>query len=198
MHVMPLAVKLLEPVSDDLLLRLSRLNDGLRFERTASGELLVSPPTGGATGAKNAALSAQLFIWNETCGRGVVFDSSTGFRLPDSSVLSPDASWVVRAAWDALTETQRRGYPPICPQVVFELVSASDEPYDTRRKIASYLTNGCALGILLDPYKRVVETYAQGEAVTIAHDPATLVIERRFFPGATADLNLDVAKIFGT
>ena len=162
---MAFAVKLLEPVTDDALLRISGLNRNLRFERTASGELLVSPPTGGTTGARNAALLGQLFLWNETHGRGVVFDSSTGFRLPDTSVLSPDASWIDRISWEALAPKMRAGYPPICPNVAFELVSQSDTPYAVRLKIQSYIENGCGLAVSIDLQTRTVETYAPGATV---------------------------------
>ena len=37
------------------------------------------------------------------------FDSSTGFRLPDNSVLSPDASLVALDRWQVLSAEQRRG-----------------------------------------------------------------------------------------
>ena len=37
----------------------------------------------------------------------------TGFRLPDGSVLSPDASLVRLERWQALNPEQRRSFPPL-------------------------------------------------------------------------------------
>ena len=36
----------------------------------------------------------QLYIWHNRYGAGVIFDSSTGFVLPNGAIRSPDASWV--------------------------------------------------------------------------------------------------------
>jgi Uma2 family endonuclease len=95
-----------------------------------------------------------------------VFDSSSGFRLPDGSVLSPDASLLRLQRWDALTAEQRRGFPPLCPELVVELASASDEGprglTALRRKLAAYQANGAQLGWLLIPDQRAVEVWAAG------------------------------------
>ncbi len=49
-----------------------------------------------------------------------LFDSSSGFRLPDGSVLSPDASLVALDRWQALSPEERRGFAPLCPDLVVE------------------------------------------------------------------------------
>jgi Uma2 family endonuclease len=49
------------------------------------------------------------------------FDSSTGFRLPDNSVLSPDAALVALDRWQALSDAERRGFAPLCPGLAVEL-----------------------------------------------------------------------------
>lgn len=54
------------------------------------------------------------------------FDSSTGFRLGDGSVLSPDAALVNLDRWQTLDEVERRSFPPLCPDLVVELASPSD------------------------------------------------------------------------
>jgi Uma2 family endonuclease len=60
-------------------------------------------------------LIARLQTWADQQGDWAVFDSSTGFRLPDGSVLSPDASAVRLERWQTLTPEQRRRFPPLCP-----------------------------------------------------------------------------------
>ncbi len=97
-----------------------------------------------------------------------MFGSSSGFRLPDSSVLSPDASVVRLDRWQALTPEQRRSFAPLCPDLVVELASPSDEgPRGVsalRQKMASYQANGARLGWLLLPHEQTVEIWtASGE-----------------------------------
>ncbi len=63
-----------------------------------------------------------------------MFDSSGGFLLPDGSVRSPDASLVRLERWQALGAEERRGFPPLCPDLVVELASPSDRPTDLERR----------------------------------------------------------------
>lgn len=60
-------------------------NPELRLELSAKGELIQMSPTGMETGDKNSRLISRFVVWNEstTPERGIVFDSSTGFRLPN-------------------------------------------------------------------------------------------------------------------
>ncbi|MEB3260011.1 MAG: Uma2 family endonuclease [Cyanobacteriota bacterium] len=92
-----------------------------------------------------------------------MFDSSGGFRLPDNSVLSPDASLVTQERWQALSVPQRLGFAPLCPDLVVEVASPSDEGprglTALRQKMAAYQRNGARLGWLLIPQKRAVEVW---------------------------------------
>lgn len=101
---LPLVVHL-QPVinlTDDQFYELCQLNRDLRIERTAQGELLIRPPAGGETGRQNSELNRQLGNWAKRDGPGVVFDSSTGFNLPNGATRSPDAAWVKRSRLVAL------------------------------------------------------------------------------------------------
>ena len=79
------------------------------------------PPTGGATGNRNLAIETQLYLWAEQDGTGIAFNSSTGFRLPNQAVRSPDASWVLRWRYDQLTEREQERFLPLCPDFAIEL-----------------------------------------------------------------------------
>jgi Uma2 family endonuclease len=147
------------------------------LELTAAGQVIAMTPTGGETGGRNSLLSARLQVWALGQGGWKVFDSSTGFRLADGSVLSPDAAVVRLERWQALTPEQRRGFPPLCPNLVVELVSPSDEgargSEALRRKMAAYLANGAQLGWLLFPQQRAVEIWQPG-----ADSAAPVVMQR--------------------
>ena len=99
---MGIRLDLLHRVTDEELRELSERNPGYQFERTADGRLLVTP-TGLASGRRSGEVFYQLEHWNRRTRLGVAFDSSAGFRLPDGSLLSPDASWVRRERWEALS-----------------------------------------------------------------------------------------------
>ena len=71
-------------------------------------------------------LTAQLYNWAESEGRGVVFDSSSGFVLPNGAIRLPDVSWVKRTRLAVLTSEQKQRFLPLCPDFVIELRSPSD------------------------------------------------------------------------
>ena len=149
-------------------------NPDLKLERNANGELIVMPPTGGETGKSNSTANAQIWTWNEQTELGEAFDSSTGFTLPNKADRSPDASWVEKSRWSALTPEQREKFIPLCPDFVIELVSPSDSLKKTQEKMQEYLENGCRLGWLINRKKREVEIYRPGQDVEVLQSPLTL------------------------
>ncbi|MBD2672268.1 Uma2 family endonuclease [Arthrospira platensis FACHB-439] len=154
---------------------LAAANPDLRLERTATGELIVNPPAGSESGKRNFSLTTQLGIWVEAhpeLGEG--FDSSTGFILPNGAIRSPDASWVSRPRWEALTPDMRRGFAPLCPDFVVELRSPTDSLSLLREKMGEYLENGARLGWLIDPQNRRVEIYRPGQEIEVLPEPTEL------------------------
>ena len=133
------------------------------LELAADGRVLAMTPTGSETGGRNSELAFQLQRFARSGSIWKAFDSSTGFRLPDGSVLSPDASLVQINRWQALTPEQRRGFAPLCPDLVVELASPSDEGPRAltalRSKMAVYQANGARRGWLLIPHKQAVEVW---------------------------------------
>jgi len=154
---------------------LSAANRYLTLERTAEGELIVNPPTGGESGKRNLSISTQLGNWFEAHEElGEAFDSSTGFRLPNGADRSPDASWIERERWESLTPQQRKGFVPLCPDFVVELRSASDSLPKLQAKMREYIANGARLGWLIDPQNRRVEIYRPGREVDVWENPTKL------------------------
>jgi Uma2 family endonuclease len=175
-------------LTDEQFFQLCTDNRDLRFERTASGGLIIMPPTGSETGRRNSDLNFQLKAWSRQNNLGVVFDSSTGFKLPDGSDISPDAAWVRRDRWDALTAEEKEKFAPICPDFVVELRSTTDSLEKLRAKMKVYVKNGARLGWLLDRKNRKVEISRQDSGVEILDSPATLSGED-VLPGFVLDLS---------
>ena len=147
--------------------RVCQVNPEAVLELTAEGHLIVMTPTGGETSSRNGQLLYQLQVFCRRHKGWRLFDSSGGFRLPDGSVLSPDAALVLEDRWQTLSPEQRRSFPPLCPDLVIELASPSDEGprgiTALRRKMEQYQANGARLGWLLLPQERAVEIWRGGQ-----------------------------------
>ncbi|MEB3326168.1 MAG: Uma2 family endonuclease [Synechococcus sp.] len=169
-------------------------NPNAVLELDAGGHLIHMTPTGSETGARNSSLLILLGMAVRSAGLPLkLFDSSTGFRLPDGSVLSPDASIVRQERWRALTQEQRRGFAPLCPDLVVELASPSDNGprglIALRRKMTAYQANGAQLGWLLIPEEQAVEIWAAIDKVEPQRvDAATELDAGPLFPGLRIDL----------
>jgi Uma2 family endonuclease len=185
-RAMAIELDLLHPVTDEELRLLSERNPGYQFERSADGRLVVSP-TGGKSGRRSAEVLRQLGDWNRRAGLGVVFDSSTGFHLPDGSLLSPDASWMAQERWEALSPDEQEGFAPLCPDAVFEVRSPSQTSQELREKMEAYLRNGARIGVLIDPYTRAVEVYRPGQEPERREDPERVALDPEL-PGFVLEL----------
>ncbi len=181
----------LDPIihlTDEQFYQLCQTNPEVKFERTAKGELIVMPPTGGETGKKSGSIFGELWLWNRQQKLGVAFDSSTGFKLPNGADRSPDAAWVRLERWEALTPEQRQKFPPLAPDFVVELRSASDDLKPLQEKMQEYRDNGVRLGWLIDPQNQRVEIYRSGREVEVLQSPASLSGED-VLPGFVLDLS---------
>jgi Uma2 family endonuclease len=167
--------------------RLCAANPELRLERTSRGELEVMSPAGSESGGRNARLTQRLGNWADTDGTGVFFDSSAGFTLPNGAIRSPDASWIARDRWEALTLEQRAEFAPVCPDFVVELRSESDRRVKLRKKMREYIRQGASLGWLIDPVAGEVGIYRPGRPVETLERPATISGED-VLPGFVLDL----------
>jgi len=157
------------PLSDDELEAFCLQNEHLQIERTNEGAIRMNPPTGAMTGDGNSEINCQLRNWWNSHLRGRVFDSNTGFFLPDGSMLSPDASYVLPEQLEGITRKQLTGILRLYPAFVIELLSASDGLAETGRKMERWIANGAQLGWLIDPYEQQVTIYQPGEKLRVSH-----------------------------
>jgi Uma2 family endonuclease len=65
-------------LTDEQFFNLCQANRDLRFERSATGELLIMAQTGWKTGNWSGRITQQLFNWVDSNNLGIAFDSSTG------------------------------------------------------------------------------------------------------------------------
>lgn len=190
-ETLPRTLALDPPVTDAEFEEMCRENvANIRLERTKEGIVRMNPPTGGFTGNGNKEITRQLGNWEVAHGRGRSFDSNTAFRLPDGSILSPDASYVSEERLRTLPKGGLRGFPRVCPDFVIELVSESDPLQKVKEKMNDWIANGAQLAWLIDPYQRQVHVYRPGRAAEIVAG------DRIAGEGPVTGLVLDLARVW--
>jgi Uma2 family endonuclease len=162
------------PVSLTEFAKICAAEPDLRLERTSQGELIQMAPAGSETGHRNFELAGQLWHWNRQWGLGVAFDSSAGFLLPNGAVRSPDLAWVSNSRWQPLTDSEKQGFAPICPDFVLELASPSDHLPTLQAKMAEYIENGARLGWLIVPSLNQAWIYRPEQAPVLLERPTQL------------------------
>jgi Uma2 family endonuclease len=146
-------------MNDDEFFRFCQDNPDLKFERRKNGDIVFMANTGGETGNYNFELSVDFGVWNRQVRFGKFFDSSTAFRLSDTSIMSPDISGIAQNRWDELNAEQRRKIVALCPDFILELRSPNDRLKDCFEKMEDWMTNGCRLGWLIDLTNQITYIY---------------------------------------
>jgi Uma2 family endonuclease len=178
-------------LSDEQFIELCADNPELHIELTARKALVIMSPPGPKTGRRNAKITTDLEIWSRLDGTGITFSPLTVFALPNGARRAPDASWMKREQWDAVSNEEQDKLPTLCPDFVIELASSSDRrPYRFRMlqaKMEEYLENGARLGWLIDPYRKTVHVYRSGAPVEKIENAETISGEA-VLPGFQLDL----------
>ncbi|MDH6059498.1 Uma2 family endonuclease [Chrysosporum bergii ANA360D] len=174
-------------VTDEELMRMSSQNPQLRFERNADGSLETMPPTGGISGNREIKAGAYLLAWVETQDLGEVFGSSTGFRLPNTAIRSPDAAFVAKGRLSGNWDQQEDAFINLAPDFVIEIRSQYDSLVKLKAKMLEYITNGVQLAWLIDRQNQQALVYRRDGSIT--HYPATAVLTGEdVVPGFTLTL----------
>lgn len=171
---LPVRFRPAHPFSDEELMRFCAANNLLRIEREKDGELALISPTGAEGSGRNAELTIELGTWARGDDRSKVFDSNTGFTLPDSSMRSPDASWVSWARWNAISAEEQNAFLPYAPN----LSSSCDRSriaFLNCGKMQVWIANGADLAWLIDPSRKAVEIYRSGRLPRLSKVRAALL-----------------------
>lgn len=182
----PVVLKKLEVMTDDEFFAFCRANDPSELERDKNGNIIIVSPTG----LRNVTLVGELYAWNKFYELGYIFDSSTGFKLPNGATRSPDVAWIQKDRWEAIPEEQQEKFAPICPVFVNELRSASDDLTYLQNKMEEYQENGCQLGWLIDRKSQQVCVYRPSQPVETVPSFTQALTAEPVLPGFTFDLTL--------
>lgn len=136
------------------------------------GEIVVMSPSGYESDEVAAEVIRVLGNWVRPRKLGRIAASSAGFRLPNSDLRAPDASFV-------LAERLRRSpksFAQLAPDLTVEVKSPTDSLEAIRTKIQEFLSLGTRVGILINPDDRTVEVHRSGQAIVTLHDGDVLTI----------------------
>jgi Uma2 family endonuclease len=161
-------------ITDDEFFEFCAANRELRIEMSAEGEMIIMLPVGSEGGKRNFDLAVAFGVWVKSDGRGIGFDSSTGYTLPNGAKRSPDLSWIPKNRWNAIPKKMRKKFAPICPDFVVELRSETDSLDMLKSKMEEYMANGALLGWLIDPLEKKVHIYRPDAAVETLENPSCI------------------------
>jgi len=146
--------------SDDEFFQFCAANDPLRIERNSKGQIVIMSPSGSKTGNIHFKIYSAFTHWYDKHeNMGYIFDSSAGFKLPDQSVLAPDAAFVNKYRWESLSEEQQKKFAPLTPDFIIEVRSESDSLPQLKSKMEVWILNGCRLAWLIDPIEMKAYVY---------------------------------------
>jgi Uma2 family endonuclease len=146
-------------MTDEELYQFCSANKHLHIERDENNQLIIMAPIGGETGSHHSEINFEIQFWNRRKKSGKVFDSSTGFQLPDNSMRSPDVAWIPIERWNSLSSKQKKRFLPFAPDFLVEVVSPTDDLDSAKEKMNKWIQNGSRLGWLIVPEKQTVFIY---------------------------------------
>jgi Uma2 family endonuclease len=177
------------PITDHELESLSRQLRPYRFERDSDGHLLIMSPTSLRSARVSNLLAHFITSWALDTGLGTAFGANAGFKLPDGSLRSPDAAWIVlspEAQADPASEVE---YVKGCPDFVVEVRSPRDTIKSQKTKMQMWLRNGARLAWLIDPVDERVWVYQPDQPEVELQGFDRTLSEETVLPGFTLDLN---------
>ena len=146
-------------------------DDGYRYEYL-KGVSTVMSPAGGLHGEIATRLARllgnHLYAEDEGGDRGHVYDSSTGYRMPNGDVRSPDVSVILIGRLSG--ESSPITFIEIPPDLAVEIVSPSERYESVQQKITEYLDWGATSVWVLAPPTHTVTIHSLGRIVRLHAD----------------------------
>lgn len=171
-----------KPILDAELMQISAMNPELRFERNADGSLVTMAPAGGISGNREAKAIILLGNWVYANDAGECFSSSTGFKLPNGVLRSPDAAFVDKSRLPEGWDSGEDDFLIAVPNLVIEIRSKTDRLEDLQAKLREYIENGVSLGWLIDRQGQRAFVYRADGSVT-EYPQATVLTGEAVAPG---------------
>jgi Uma2 family endonuclease len=168
---LPLIIRPVPGLTEDMFFDLCQANSQLFMERDKDGNIIVMAPTGSDTGNYNFEFGLELGLWNRKT----------------KAVRSPDLSWIAKDRYESIPVAERNRFAPICPDLVVEVRSLSDNLSDLKDKMKEYHANGCSLGWLIDRIGRQVYIYRQDGSIEVKKNIPVRLSGENVLPGLVVE-----------
>lgn len=140
------------------------------------GEIIIMAPSGMESEEVSSRFLIKLGAWVDEKNLGRTLGSSAIFDLPNGDRRVPDVSFIKA---ENLAQAPKQP-AEVVPDLIVEVKSPSDSLQKLREKIASFLTQGSLVGILVDPDTKKVEVFRLNLEPEILMDGDTLTIPELF------------------
>lgn len=137
-------------------------DDGWVYE-LVDGRLVRMSPGGVEASSLAMRLGAQLTIFVEERGLGVVTGTDGGFVLGEGTVLAPDVAFVSTARVLPRSSPDFEKAWPVAPDLVVEVASPNQHRPELAAKVQRYLAAGVRLVWLVWPRRRLVDVWHPGD-----------------------------------
>jgi Uma2 family endonuclease len=145
--------------TDEEFMALSR--DGHRYE-IVNGELIDMGNSGAKHGYITVVLSSALFNIVTSKRLGVLFDSSTAFKMKNGNKRSPDISFFAKERLQGLSELPD-GFLEGAPDLSIEVLSPTNTIEEIETKIVEYFENDARLVWVINPRSHYILTYRSAQ-----------------------------------
>ncbi len=171
---LPVRLRFDRPLTDEELLRFSEGNDVVWIEREADGTLYAKAVGDLVTSLRCGEVNFALMRWAERDGRGRCYGRA-GWLLPDGSMRGARISWALDERMASLTKEQRKGFAPLAPDFVVEVLSPFfDDAAYLRSKMEQWVANGVQEAWLIEGDERRVTIYRPGREAEVLEAPEVL------------------------
>ncbi|MEM6395759.1 MAG: Uma2 family endonuclease [Bacteroidota bacterium] len=163
-------------------------NPDLHIERESDGKLIIMSPVSFISGDRENEIAIDLGLYARQYG-GRALSSSTGFKLPDSSVRSPDASYVTDQQLEPFSEEDLRHFLAVVPVFITEILSPTDSLKEAKDKMQDvWIANGVKLAWLVDIDNDRLWIYRADGTVDLVSPLDGVVTGENVLPGFEFDL----------
>ena len=149
-------------LTDDLLERVGSVFPTRKIERTARGELAMSPPNAhGGSPEYEAEIAVQMGIWRRAGGRGIIAAGTKGYEDEETNeVHAPDISWMSPEQVAAAPKPgKEQGMFVGAPAFAIEIMSKRDSIPDHIRRCRAWIQRGVQVIWMIDPFNRTLRIF---------------------------------------
>ena len=141
-------------------------SDGNRYE-LLKGVLHIMAPAGSEHGKIAGRIFLRLASHVEQLDLGETYAAETGFKIATSpdTVRAPDAAFVSRGRLATVEPT--RGFLPLAPDLVVEVVSPNDSFSEVESKAEEWLGAGSKVVLVADPVNLTVHVFRTANEIIV-------------------------------